>query len=287
MGTARKYMQAYDSFKRAELYCPEQLSDIENIGVHKLSYMNKLSDEQFTDIMKSKAATKINVDQFRQLTNKVKEKGEYSEDLLNEIRQKDDKIKTKEAETIQLQQEKEQKDQEIAELKAKLQKMEEEKVQPVGNSEPEVVEKIVEVEKVVEKEVIPDEIQEELEDLRLQKKMLEKDNEDKASFIEEQNGKILEQRQKISSLQINDTVPDDKLPEMQLASLLKFIDTFLRDTSGYTLLKGKYDDISVKSKNILMQSISRVEDWCLLMKQAVNNDHYNVGNNIIIENMED
>lgn len=264
MGTARKYMQAYDSFKRAELYCPEQLSDIENIGVHKLSYMNKLSDEQFTDIMKSKAATKINVDQFRQLTNKVKETGEYSEDLLNEIRQKDDKIKTKEAETIQLQQEKEQKDQEIAELKAKLQKIEEEKIQPVGNSEPEVVEKIVEVEKVVEKEVVPDYINQEIEQ--------------KEELIEKLTNQVEGLNDALSLFKNQEKlVKEEAFKDNDWDKLCSEIGNFVRKSAQYTFLETDYINLDSMYQKRVLNSLNKIENWLLKMKQ-ITNQNLTIGN---------
>ena len=143
------------------------------------------------------------------------------------------------------------------------------------------------MEKVVEKEVIPNSIKEELEMLRNENKVLIKDNKDKASFIEGQNNTIIEQRQKINNLKIDDSIPEDSLPAMKLGSLLSFIDCFLRDTSGFTLLKGQFSEMSNKSKQTLLNSIGRIEDWCILMKQAVNDDKEMLGNNIIIESEND
>ena len=253
----------------------------------KISAIGKLTEEQQKEVLGKAPLENMSVNEVRKLVTEVKETGEYSEELLNEIRQKDDKIKTKEAETKQLQQEKEQKDQEIAELRSKLKELEETKVQPVAQPEPQVVEKIVEVEKVVEKEVVPKEIEEELKALKIENDALIKDNKDKASFIEGQNSTIIEQRQKIDNLKIDDSIPEDTIPAMKLGSLLSFIDCFLRDTSGFTLLKGQFSEISDKSKQTLLNSIDRVEDWCLLMKQAISNDKNMLGNNIIIESEND
>lgn len=259
---------------------------LDGLSDSKISAIGKLPENLQQDVLKNAPIKEMTARDVRTLTRQVNKSGEYSPDLIEQIKQKDQKIKTTEEQQQKLQQEKEQKDREIADLKAKLKDLEETKVQPVAQTEPEVVEKIVEVEKVVEKEVIPNEIQEELEALRNENKVLMKDNKDKASFIEGQNNTIIEQRQRISSLKIDDSVPEDTIPAMKLGSLLSFIDSFLRDTSGFTLLKGQFSSMSNKSKETLLNSINRIEDWCLLMKQAVNNDKNMVGNNIIIESEE-
>lgn len=260
-----------------------------DLGAHKLRAISSLPEDVKEKVYDNSAELfDMNVKEVNQLVKKVKETGEYNEDLLNEIRQKDDKIKTKEAETKQLQQEKEQKDQEIAELKAKLQKIEE--AQPVAQVEPEVVEKIieVEVEKVVKKEVIPDEIQEELKELRAEKKRLEQETAEKTEYIKQQDEKLQEKEDSLNNLKINkNTNQTENLNVIDIGILFTIIKDFLTRASSYTLLKGQYEDIPPKTKKTLKDAIKSVEDWCILMEQAVNSDFQNVGNNIIIESEND
>lgn len=261
---------------------------LDGLSDSKISAIGKLPENLQKDVLEKAPIKDMTVDDVRTLTRQVKKTGEYNEDLLNEIRQKDDKIKTKEAETKQLQQEKEQKNQEIAELKAKLQKMEEEKVQSVAQVEPEVVEKIVEVEKVVEKEVIPDEIQEELKELRAEKKRLEQETAEKTEYIKQQDEKLQEKEDSLNNLKINkNTNQTENLNVIDIGILFTIIKDFLTRASSYTLLKGQYEDIPPKTKKTLEDAIKSVEDWCILMEQAVNSDFQNVGNNIIIESEND
>lgn len=289
--TAKRILNLYEmqqKFPDLKLYSQNgEEKTLFDLGTHKISSIKALPEDIQEKVLTSAPLIDMNTKQVEKLAKKIKETGNYSEELIEEIREKDKKIADSEQKQKQLQQEKEQKEIEIAELKAKIQELEQIKVQPVEKVEPEVVEKIVEVEKVVEKEVIPNSIKEELEMLRNENKVLIKDNKDKASFIEGQNNTIIEQRQKINNLKIDDSIPEDSLPAMKLGSLLSFIDCFLRDTSGFTLLKGQFSEMSNKSKQTLLNSIGRIEDWCILMKQAVNDDKEMLGNNIIIESEND
>ena len=289
--TAKRILNLYEmqqKFPDLKLYSQNgEEKTLFDLGTHKISSIKALPEDIQEKVLTSAPLIDMNTKQVEKLAKKIKETGDYSEELIEEIREKDKKIADSEQKQKQLQQEKEQKEIEIAELKAKIQELEQIKVQPVEKVEPEVVEKIVEVEKVVEKEVIPNSIKEELEMLRNENKVLIKDNKDKASFIEGQNNTIIEQRQKINNLKIDDSIPEDSLPAMKLGSLLSFIDCFLRDTSGFTLLKGQFSEMSNKSKQTLLNSIGRIEDWCILMKQAVNDDKEMLGNNIIIESEND
>ena len=289
--TAKRILNLYEmqqKFPDLKLYSQNgEEKTLFDLGTHKISSIKALPEDIQEKVLTSAPLIDMNTKQVEKLAKKIKETGDYSEELIEEIREKDKKIADSEQKQKQLQQEKEQKEIEIAELKAKIQDLEQIKVQPVEKVEPEVVEKIVEVEKVVEKEVIPNSIKEELEMLRNENKVLIKDNKDKASFIEGQNNTIIEQRQKINNLKIDDSIPEDSLPAMKLGSLLSFIDCFLRDTSGFTLLKGQFSEMSNKSKQTLLNSIGRIEDWCILMKQAVNDDKEMLGNNIIIESEND
>lgn len=289
--TAKRILNLYEmqqKFPDLKLYSQNgEEKTLFDLGTHKISSIKALPEDIQEKVLTSAPLIDMNTKQVEKLAKKIKETGDYSEELIEEIREKDKKIADSEQKQKQLQQEKEQKEIEIAELKVKIQELEQIKVQPVEKVEPEVVEKIVEVEKVVEKEVIPNSIKEELEMLRNENKVLIKDNKDKASFIEGQNNTIIEQRQKINNLKIDDSIPEDSLPAMKLGSLLSFIDCFLRDTSGFTLLKGQFSEMSNKSKQTLLNSIGRIEDWCILMKQAVNDDKEMLGNNIIIESEND
>lgn len=137
-------------------------------------------------------------------------------------------------------------------------------------------------------EVIPNEIKQELEELRAENKILVDDNEDKADFIMQQNEELIEQRIALENLKIENKVYETEQTNIiDIGVLLMYIKDFLKGASSYTLLKGQYENIPPKTKKTLFNAINQVKDWCMLMEQAIKSDFRNVGNNIIIENEED
>lgn len=140
----------------------------------------------------------------------------------------------------------------------------------------------------MKKEVIPDEIQEELKELRAEKKRLEQETAEKTEYIKQQDEKLQEKEDSLNNLKINkNTNQTENLNVIDIGILFTIIKDFLTRASSYTLLKGQYEDIPPKTKKTLEDAIKSVEDWCILMEQAVNSDFQNVGNNIIIESEND
>ena len=272
--TADRYMRAYDVLVQndsGKILSLGVATNLQQLGVQKLSSLSKLTPEQQQQVIENAPLEEMNKKQVEELTKRVKETQEYSDELVEEIKKKDQKNKEQQK----------QKDKEIESLKAKVQELESKKEQSV---EPEVVEKIVEVEKVVEKEVIPESVQSELDELKAEKERLEKENSEKTDFINEQRKEINKHKEAWDSLNLEKEVwQESKSIDINFGALLAFIRNFLDCTAGYTFLKGQYQDISEKNRKTLLNAINRVEDWCLLMRQAVNGDFDHLGKNIIVE----
>lgn len=279
--TSKKYIMAYDTLMDIKKKVSrETFEKILQLGIHKISYFAaKIPENTKIKMLEDAPLQELNVEQTRQLTNEVKKTGEYNETLLDKIRQNDEKIKKSEEQQKQLQQEKEQKDQEIAELKARLQKMEEEKTQPVESSEPEVVEK------VVEKEVIPDEIQEELKTL----KQLVKEKNEIPEHIKNELFSLREQVAEKDAL-LNDA--KDTIETMATATNSKFgtqrvdwnllgdiVSHFLGGASEYSYMETVYKEETSQKKNYIKSQVDRVEKWVLQMKQMMN-ESLMIGNTI-------
>lgn len=243
-----------------------------DLGAHKVRAISSLPEDIKEEIYDNAAPLfDMNVKEVNNLVKQVKESGEYSPDLIEQVKQKDDKIKTTEAKTKQLQQEKEQKDQEIAELKAKLQKMEEEKVQPVGSSEPEVVEKIVEVEKVVEKEVVPDYINQEIEQ--------------KEELIEKLTNQVEGLNDALSLFKNQEKlVKEEAFKDNDWDKLCSEIGNFVRKSAQYTFLETDYINLDSMYQKRVLNSLNKIENWLLKMKQ-ITNQNLTIGN-VIYSNVD-
>ncbi len=274
----------YDTINYYKVVCQTNSQKILNLPITKVKELAKLTFDQQKEVIENVPLDELDREQVRELTKKVKEAGQYNEDLLNEIRQKDDKIKTKEAEAQQLQEEKDKKDQEIAELKAKLQEMEE-NFQPVEKVEPEVVEKIVEVEKVVEveKEVVPEDIKEELETLR----KIAKERNEIPEHIKNELFSLREQVAEKDAL-LNDA--KDTVEAIATATNSKFgtqkvdwnllgdiVSHFLGGASEYSYMETAYKEESIQKKNYVKTQVDKIEKWVLQMKQMMN-ESLTIGN---------
>lgn len=281
-----KCYEEYHSHPNKKLYDKEgNERGILDLGAHKVRAISSLPENIKEQVYENSSELfEMNVKEVNEFVKKVKETGEYNEDLLNEIRQKDDKIKTKEAEAQQLQEEKDKKDQEIAELKAKLQEMEE-NFQPVEKVEPEVVEKIVEVEKVVEveKEVVPEDIKEELETLR----KIAKERNEIPEHIKNELFSLREQVAEKDAL-LNDA--KDTVEAIATATNSKFgtqkvdwnllgdiVSHFLGGASEYSYMETAYKEESIQKKNYVKTQVDKIEKWVLQMKQMMN-ESLTIGN---------
>ena len=269
------------------------------LGAHKIRAISSLPERIKEQVYEDSANIfDLNVKQVDALVRKAKETGDYSEELVEEIRKKDEKIANSEQQQKQLQQEKEQKDNEIAELKAKIQELEQIKVQPVGKVEPEIVEKIVEVEKVVEKEVIPERVQEELKTL----KQLVKEKNEIPEHIKNELFSLRQQIAEKDSL-LNDA--KNTVEAIATATNSKFgtqkvdwnllgdiISHFLGGASEYTYMGNVYKEESSNKKEYIKTQVNKIEQWLLQMKQMMN-ENLTIGNTIYdnidfeVENIEE
>lgn len=126
------------------------------------------------------------------------------------------------------------------------------------------------IEKEVVKEIVP-------ENLILEKQSLEKELEILRKRAEKAENTL-------SRMKLNKEINQDKIyTNVKLDSLLVNIKDFLDNASKYTYLKNELQDIPLQNKKILENKINEVENWTILMKQALRNEESIVGNVIFGE----
>lgn len=126
------------------------------------------------------------------------------------------------------------------------------------------------VEKEVIKEVIP-------ENLILEKQVLEEELETLRKRAEKAENTI-------SRLKLDKEINQDKVyTNAKLDNLLVNIKDFLDNASKYTYLREELQKIPLQNKRILESKIKEVDNWVILMKQALNNEQNIVGNVIFGE----
>lgn len=126
------------------------------------------------------------------------------------------------------------------------------------------------VEKEIIKEVIP-------ENLILEKQSLEDDLETLRKRAEKAENTV-------NRLKLDKEINQDKVyTNIKLDNLLVNITDFLNNASKYTYLKDELQKIPSKNKRIVENKIQEIENWALLMKQALNNEQNVVGNIIFSE----
>jgi hypothetical protein len=126
------------------------------------------------------------------------------------------------------------------------------------------------VEKEIIKEVIP-------ENLILEKQSLEDELETLRKRAEKAENTV-------NRLKLDKEINQDKVyTNIKLDNLLINITDFLNNASKYTYLKDELQKIPSKNKRIVENKIQEIENWALLMKQALNNEQNVVGNIIFSE----
>lgn len=126
------------------------------------------------------------------------------------------------------------------------------------------------IEKEIVKEVIP-------ENLILEKQALEKELETLRKRAEKAENTV-------SRLKLDKEINQDKVyTNVKLDNLLVNIKDFLNNASKYTYLKDELQKIPTQNKKILESKIQEVDNWVILMKQALNNEQNIVGNVIFGE----
>ena len=280
---AEKYIEVYNSLSKNEL--TKLASSMDNLGVEKMYSLTKLPEPQQKEVLENAPLEEMNKKEVEQLTKKVKETGEYNEQLLNEIRQEKENAKKTSQE----------KDEEIKKLQEKVKELE--SVQSVAQ-EPQIIEKEVikeiPVEKVVEvtpqfminkmkalekmvaekTDEIPDYITEELETLRKK--------------VKEQQEELDESKRNLKDIVYKKNTSLGK--ERQDWGLLgNVINNFLSSASEYTYMQEFYKMESGENKNFIRSQIDRVEKWVIEMKRMINPNENIVldEKNIIILNKEE
>ena len=160
------------------------------------------------------------------------------------------------------------------------------------------MEKIVEVEKVVEKEVIPERVQEELKTL----KQLVKEKNEIPEHIKNELFSLRQQIAEKDSL-LNDA--KNTVEAIATATNSKFgtqkvdwnllgdiISHFLGGASEYTYMGNVYKEESSNKKEYIKTQVNKIEQWVLQMKQMMN-ENLTIGNTIYdnidfeVENIEE
>ena len=125
------------------------------------------------------------------------------------------------------------------------------------------------IEKEVIKEVVPESIKSQVEQLEKEKsELLQKYEEAKSTIISMNNTKNTEIGQKYYDYGFDGLATD--------------IAGFLRNTSKYTYMEQEYSELSTSKKTLLKNAIKRMENWLLEMKKTMN-ESLMIGNNIYIE----
>lgn len=268
--TAFNYIKAYEVWNNCSLGGTIDINKLENVGVKKLASLSKLSEEQQKEVIKNAPIEDFNVKQVEELTKRIKDEQEYSEELVEELKKKDEKIKEK----TELQ---EQQDNQIKELQEKIEELENIEVE----------------EKIVEKEVVPEYIRTELETYK--KLAQEKQNEipdyilnelDSLRKKVEEKEELLEDAQSTieSIVKKRDRVFGRDSTDWN--ELGKAIYRFLECASKYTYLNEAYKKVGGTTKHYIIIAVDKLEKWIIAMKKVMNKQLM-IGNMIYVESEED
>lgn len=232
--TARNFMKVANTF--------ENWQPVANLGTRKLLALAGLDEEDREEVMKENNVEDMTsreleqvVKEKKEIKKKLEEEQEFSNELQEEIKEKEKQIKTlqNEIENIQVPQK------EI-------------------------------IEKEVVKEVIP-------ENLILEKQELEQE-------LDALRKRAEKAENTLSRMKLDKEIQQDKVySKIKLDNLLINIKTFLDNASKYTYLKEEFQKIPIQNRKILESKINEVESWTILMKQALRNENNMVGNVIFGE----
>ena len=266
--TARKYIRAYDVLaQNGSAYIRTLASgndNLQTLGIEKLSSLSKLNPDQQKQVIENAPLNEMNKKQVDELIKKVKEAEEYSDELVEEIRKKDQKIRENRDSV-------EQKDKEIQELKSKIQELESGNMQPVAK----VQEKIVE--KVVEKEVVPAGVLQELDTY----KKLAKENMDKIpEYIQDElselrkvvieKSELLEDAKKTVGEIAKQSNSKFGTQNVDWGLLGNVINNFLSSAGEYSYMKETFKIESGQTKSYVKTQVEKIEKWVLSMKEMMN-----------------
>ena len=232
--TANNFMKIANTFSNSQ--------PVANLGTRKLLALAGLDEEDREEVMKENNVEDMTsreleqvVKEKKEIKKKLEEEQEFSNELQEEIKEKEKQIKTlqNEIENIQVPQK------EI-------------------------------IEKEVVKEVIP-------ENLILEKQELEQE-------LDALRKRAEKAENTLSRMKLDKEIQQDKVySKVKLDNLLINIKTFLDNASKYTYLKEELQKIPIQNRKILESKINEVESWTILMKQALRNENNMVGNVIFGE----
>ena len=232
--TARNFMKVANTF--------ENWQPVANLGTRKLLALAGLDEENRQEVMQENNVEDMTTRELEKVVKEKKEikkqleaEQEYSNELQDAIKEKEKQIKTlqNEIENIQVPQK------EI-------------------------------IEKEVVKEVIP-------ENLILEKQELEQE-------LDALRKRAEKAENTLSRMKLDKEIQQDKVySKVKLDNLLINIKTFLDNASKYTYLKEELQKIPIQNRKILESKINEVESWTILMKQALRNENNMVGNVIFGE----
>ena len=232
--TANRFMKIATEFSN--------VSTVQHLGSKKLFLLAGLDEEDRQEVMNENKVEDMTtrelervVKEKKEIKKQLKEEQELSNELQKEIKEKEKEIKTlqNEIENIQI-------------PKKEI------------------------IEKEVVKEVIP-------ENLILEKQELEEE-------LKTLRARAEKAENTISRMKLDKEIHQDKVySNVKLDNLLINIKTFLDSASKYTYLKEELQKIPTQNRKILESKINEVESWTILMKQALRNENNMVGNVIFGE----
>lgn len=231
--TAQNFIKVATTFSNTQ--------PVSHLGTRKLLALAGLDEEDRQEVMQENNVEEMTTRELEQAVKEKKEikrqleaEKEYSEELKKAIKQKENQIRTLQNE-----------------------------IEDIQKPEKEIIEK------EVVKEVIPDSIKSQVEQLEKERSELFKKYEEAKSTI-------------VSMNNIKNNEIGQKYYDYGFDGLSVEIASFLRNTSKYTYMEQEYSKLSVSKKTLLKNGIKKIETWLLDMKKAMN-ENLMIGNNIYLE----
>ena len=231
--TANRFMKIATEFSN--------VSAVQHLGSKKLFLLAGLDEEDRQEVMKennvedmtSRELEKV-VKEKKEIKKQLEAEQEYSNELQDAIKEKENQIRA---------------------LKQKIENIQ-------------IPEKEI-VEKEVVKEIIPESITKQMEQLEEEKnELFQKYEQAKSTIVSMNNVKNNEMGQKYYDYGFD--------------GLSTEIASFVRNVSKYTYMEQEYSELSVSKKTLLKNGIKKIETWLLDMKKTMN-ETLVIGNNIYIE----
>lgn len=231
--TANNFMKVASTFSNSQ--------SLANLGSTKLFLLAGLDEEDRQEVMKGNNIEDMTTRELEQVVKEKKEikkqleaEKEYSEELQEAIRDKETQIN---------------------ELK--------EKIENIKIPEKEIIEK------EVIKEVVPDSIKSQVEQLEKERSELFRKYEEAKSTI-------------VSMNNMKNSEIGQKYYDYGFDGLSSEIASFLRNTSKYTYMEQEYSELNISKKTLIKNGIKKIENWLIDMKKAMN-ENLMIGNNIYLE----